>query len=181
MGALVSVGLAVGAQWVPWLAVVAALVAVVAGVVATSSAWREHLAVREAQLAEASQTRAAHTATLTAMHRDHREVLHVLGSRAQDLRVELTQARAEAGELQQELSSVRGDREALRHENDDLRAQLAAGESEAVEAEVVTLPRRRASATSPDWVVSEAPTVVDLDLQRLAFPFVEDVVRRHAK
>lgn len=179
--------LAVASLWVPWLGIVGVVVASVAGVVALTVAGRELLAQRAERNAEAHAAARAQNEHLRQVRADHSSVMEVLTERSDALRGELRQAKAESGELRGQVSRLRGDNEALRVENTDLRAQVAITEALVTElsgdqpADVVALPRRRAMDAAPSgWRFVDAETVIDLDLARLATPFVEDAVRRHA-
>ena len=178
-GAVVAAALAAAALWTSLLALAVAgvVVAVVSGVVAVRFAWREHAELRAARNAEVRETVQAHAGQMRAVRTGHSEVMAILASRNEQLRDEVGGARTEIGELSTTVNRLRGDNEALRLENTDLRTRLADDGS----ADVVTLPRRRALAGSAEgWQLSEAETVIDLDLARLATPFVEDALRRHA-
>ena len=178
-GIAVSALLAAAALWASslTLAVTGVVVAAVAGLVAVRFAWRELAELRAARNAEVRETVQAHSRQLHAVRADHSEVMGILSSRNERLRDEVGQVRAENGELSATVSRLRGDNESLRVENTDLRARL----DDDGAAEVVTLPRRRVVTRSAEgWDLSEAETVIDLDLARLATPFVEDALRRHA-
>ncbi len=175
--------LGVAALWVPWLGLAGVVLAAAAGVAALVVAGREFVAYRAERNAEAGDAARAATEQLHQVRADHTSVMHVLTSRSEALRGQLRQAVAEAGELKSQTSRLRGDNEALRVENTGLRAEVAglrAGQ-DAPAADVVSLPRRRATAGPVGgWEAGEAQTVIDLDLARLATPFVEDALRRHA-
>lgn len=196
MGIVLAVLLAVAGVWVPWLALVAVAVASVAGVWALAIAGREFVRYRAERNEEARAVARAHTDHLREVHATHSSVMDVLSRRNESLRGELRAASVEAGELQGQVSRLRGDNEALRVTNDELASQVASRDAvldelraghdaaealEALQADVVALPRRRIMSSAPlGWASDEAETVIDLDLARLATPFVEDAVRRHA-
>lgn len=192
VGFVLAGALAVASLWVSWLALAGIAVAVIAGIVAVAYAWVEFREYRAERNEEAHDAAQAHLAQLRQVRADHSSVMDVLTTRNDTLRGELREAKAEAGELQSEASRLRGDLESARVENTDLRTQLATHEALVAElrseqpgeepTEVVAhLPRRRATGeTIEGWEAAEAETVIDLDLARLATPFVEDVVRRHA-
>lgn len=183
VGSIVAALLGTASLWVPVTGIVGAIVAIIAGIAAVTLAWRELLEYGAQRNAEAREAALAQTEQLRQLRSDHTSVMHVLSARNGSLRGQLREARAENGELQAENSRLRGDIKALRVEVTDLRAEV--GLLQAVHADeaadVVTLPRRRASEDSVEgWEAAEAETVIDLDLARLATPFVEDAVRRHA-
>ena len=64
----------------------------------------------------------------------------------------------------------------------ELRTQLASTTAESDEdaAEVLALPRRTFTGDAAEWSDLEAPTVVNLDLLRLAAPLLDEVKRAHA-
>ena len=196
IGTVASLALMVASSWVPFLDWVAVVVALVAGFLATWAALVEFREWRVKAAAEAAEARAAERTRTHQLHETQRRVLTTVDARIQAIAGTLGEARAELdatkeelvgtkvtlGETQQLVSRLRGDNEALRVENTDLHRRLeAATQTEAeAEADVLALPRRRATATSTEWDALEAPTVVDLDLQRLAQPFVAEVQARHA-
>ncbi len=195
-GTLASLGLMVAHQWVPFLDWAAVAVALVAGFLATWAALVEFREWRTQALAEAAEARAAERLRTQQLHATQRGVLTTVDARVQAVAGALDEARTELdatkeelvetkvtlGETQRTVSRLRGDNEALRVENAGLRTELAAATAEPVEgeAEVFALPRRRATDGETEWNAVEAPTVVDLDLQRLAQPFVAEVQARHA-
>ncbi len=195
-GTVLSLGLMVASQWVPFLDWVAVVVALVAGFLATWAALVEFREWRVQAVAEAAAARAAERERTRQLHANQRGVLTTVDARVQAIAGALDEARTELdstkevlvdtkvalGEAQQTVSRLRGDNEALRIENTGLRSELAAATAEVGEgdAEVLALPRRRATDGTGAWDALEAPTVVDLDLQRLAQPFVAEVQARHA-
>lgn len=197
VGTIASLALMIASQWVPFLDWAAVIVALVAGFLATWAALVEFREWRESAAADAAAARAAERLRTQQLHETQRGVLTAVDARIQAIAGSLGETRAELdstreelvgvkvslGQAQQQVSRLRGDNEALRVENTGLRTQLAAagGEVEAAgEADVLTLPRRRATGSTTEWDALEAPTVVDLDLQRLAEPFVAEVQARHA-
>lgn len=192
IGTVASLALMVASSWVPFLDWAAVVVALVAGFLATWAALVEFREWRVKAAAEAAEARAAERTRTHQLHETQRRVLTTVDARIQAIAGTLGEARAELdatkeelvgtkvalGETQQLVSRLRGDNEALRVENTDLHRRLEAATQ--TEADVLALPRRRATATSTEWDALEAPTVVDLDLQRLAQPFVAEVQARHA-
>ena len=189
VGTVAAVGLLIASRQVAALAPVAVGVALVTAYLAAWAAWAELKAYRVRAAAEAAAERAAHRDHLTHLHAGQRDVLRTVDARAHSLRTELDATKVSLGESQQQVSRLRGDNEALRVENGELRSQTAADAEliaalrvpEVAEdgADVLALPRRRAVDAADAWG-ADVPTVVDLDLQRLASPFVADVLRRHA-
>lgn len=193
-GTILSLGLMAVSRWVPPLAWAAVLVALVAGFLATWAALVEFREWRIAAQGEAASARAAERERTQQLHETQRRVLTTVDARIHAIagtlgetraeldatKEELVGARVALGEAQQTVSRLRGDNEALRAENGDLRHQLASTIGADAEADVLALPRRRATDGTPEWDVLEAPTVVDLDLQRLAQPFVAEMQARHA-
>lgn len=179
-GAVLSVALLVAALWVPPSAVAAVFVALAAGVSATWIVRREVRAERAAAHARLKAERSDHRTHLNLLHTQQREVLAVVDARKRALVRELAGSRAELGRTQQENSRLRGDNEALRLENTALRGRIDELEALPAAADVVVLPRRRASRHDDEWAVLEPRSVVDLDIARLATPFVEELRRAHA-
>lgn len=181
-------------QWVPFLDWAAVVVALVAGFLATWAALVEFREWRLQALAEAAEARAAERLRTQQLHAAQRGVLTTVDARIQavtgaleETRTELDSTKEELvgtkvalGEARQQVSRLRGDNQALRVENTGLRQELAAANARDADAEVVELPRRRVTDGATEWDAIEAPTVVDLDLQRLAQPFVAEVRARHA-
>lgn len=194
VGTIVSVGLVIAATWVPLLSYAAVAVALICGFLAVWAALTEYAEHRTRMREEAAAERAAHRETIQSLHASQREVLEAVDVRNQSLHAELRQTggelretRLELGQVRLEVVQLRGDNEALRldnqalrTENAELKSRIPAEGEAADEADVVSLPRRRATEESGDWQPTDAPTVVNLDLQRLASPFVADVVRHHA-
>jgi len=184
LGALVSLGLWYASAWAPLLALAAVVVALLAGVLAVWVALVELAAYRASAAREAAEERAAHRAKIQSLHEAQRGVLATVDAHTQALRASLDSTTVELGEPRQEASRLRGDNAALRLENGELRlenADLRARLGQEASADVVALPRRRASAEAgPEWADDEPSTVINLDLQRLVSPFVADVQRRHA-
>lgn len=196
VGTVASVALMTAGQWVPFLDWAALAVALVAGFLATWAALVEFREWRFAALADAASARAAERERTQQLHETQRRVLttvdariHAIAGALGETRTELDATKQELvttkvtlGESQQLVSRLRGDNESLRAENGDLRQQLVKATEPAVDADVLALPRRRATETvaQSEWSLVDAPTVIDLDLQRLAQPFVADVQARHA-
>ena len=192
VGTVASLGLVAAGRWVPLLVWAAVLVALAAGFIAVWAALREFAAWRERVQAESTAERAEQRERTRELHVRQREVLAVVDARVQSLHLSLGQTKASLGETKvalgeatTQVSRLRGDNEALRAENTSLRVENVGLRSrldardEASGADVVALPRRRA-LNEAEWDLLDAPTVVHLDLQRLASPFVADVQRRHA-
>ncbi len=177
MGTVVAGALAFGGMLSPWLPVAGVVVAVAMGFVAVFAAWREHAAFRVKAAEESAADQRAFGAKLHDLHVEHTQVLDVLDRRNQKLRTDLATTRTEATELQGEVSQLREENGVLRKENTELRREVADLRGEAG-ADIVTLPRRRATRTEGLDRSGDASTVVDL--QRLALPFVDDMLRRHA-
>ncbi len=196
VGTVLSLALMVASSRAPLLAWAAVIVALVAGFLATWAALVEFREWRLKANAEAAEARAAERERTRQLHETQRGVLTTVDARIQAIAGALGETRSELdstkeelvgvkvslGEAQQQVSRLRGDNEALRVENTGLRTQLeaATAPAEAGDADVLALPRRRATADVTEWDALEAPTVVDLDLQRLAQPFVAEVQARHA-
>lgn len=199
VGTVASLGLLTASAWSWWLAVPAVLVALAAGFLATWAALAEFAEWRANARAEAAAERAEQRERTQALHASQRHVLATVDARMAALQATVGDMNVELGQSQQQLSRLRGDNEALRIETADLRTEnaelrlentglrdqvrdlTAARDTEQEDvADVFALPRRRASGNAGEWDVLDAPTVVDLDLQRLASPFVAEVQRRHA-
>jgi chromosome segregation ATPase len=164
----------------PGLAFAGVGVAILSGVTAAVLAWREHgravenLGRREVEMMQGFSER---------LHQERAtqgEVLAAVERRDASLREELTKVRADAGELRQDLSQLRGDFEALnvthnelKTSHDELVERLKAEDP----ADVVSLPRRR-TTDGGEIAFDEAPTVAELNLQRLVAPFVEEAMRQ---
>ena len=196
IGTVASLALMVASRWVPLLDWAAVGVALASGFLATWAALVEFREWREKAAAEAAEARAAERLRTQQLHETQRGVLTTVDARIQAIagtlgetrteldatREELVGVKVSLGQAQQQVSRLRGDNEALRVENIDLRTQLEAATAVDAEAgaDVFALPRRRATGTTTEWDTLEAPTVIDLDLQRLAQPFVAEVQARHA-
>lgn len=179
-GAAVSLALLVGALWVPWAAAGAVAVALLAGVIATAIVRREVRAERADAAARLKAERAGHRAHLSALHAEQREVLGVVDARIRAVARELTESRTELAEMCRVNARLRGDNAALRQENTRLRGRIEELEATPDGADVVSLPRRRVGERREARVALDSPTVVDLDIARLATPFVEELRRAHA-
>jgi len=208
VGTVVSLSLMVASQWVPFLDWAAVVVALVAGFLATWAALVEFREWRVKAQAEAAAARAEERTRTQHLHETQRAVLTTVDARIQAIAGTLGETRAELdstrdelvgvkvslGEARQQVSRLRGDNASLRVEltdlrvensdlrveNSDLRQQLADAVEADAEADVLTLPRRRVTASTTEWDALDAPTVVELDLQRLAQPLVAEVQARHA-
>ena len=184
VGIGVAVALQVASVWTPQLSYAAVVVAVLTAVAAAWQGLRALARQKTDATAAAQIERAQHRESLTASHASQREVLTVVDARTESLRRDLAGVRATLGETQMEVSRLTGDNvvlrqdnEGLSRENGELRALVADASGD--DSQVVTLPRRRAAAER-NWSDLEAPTVVDLDLQRLVSPLVEELRRAHA-
>lgn len=179
-GAVVGIAGVAADSILPGLAYAGVGIAILAGVIAAVLAWRAHKEAlvdsgkREVEMMQGFSARLHEERTT------HGEVLNVVERRDAALRTELSQVRSDSGELKQELSQLRGDFEALALTHDDLQAS----HDELVErlkvdhpADVVSLPRRR-TTESGEMAFDEAPTVAELNLQRLVAPFVEEVMQQ---
>ena len=193
VGSLLAAALAAASLWVSWLAIVGVGVAVVAAVTVAWAGWQEFVEYREARNAELRQTTESLTDRLRTVREEHGAVLDVVVERTHALTADLSAARTQNGELTSQVSRLRGDNEALRLENTGLRRTLRAQErtisdlesripAEDPSGELVVLPRRRDTGEEPlfAWEAAEAETVINLDLARLATPYVEGVLRREA-
>lgn len=181
------------APQLPALAWVALAVALLAGFLATWAALVEFREWRERANQAAAQARAEERGRTQDLHATQRRVLGAVHARVtalngelDDTKKSLTEVTVKFGEASMQVSRLRGDNEALRIENDGLRAvghELWAenrdlrGQSDAGTegADVLALPRRRMVAGGGEWEAAQAPTVVDLDLQRLSAPFVSEL------
>ena len=194
IGTVASLALMVASSWVPFLDWAAVVLALAAGFPPRWPPLVDFRGWRVKAPAEAAEARAAERTRTHQLHETQRRVLTTVDARIQAIAGTLGEARAELdatkeelvgtkvtlGETQQLVSRLRGDNEALRVENTDLHRRLEAATQTDAQADALALPRRRATATSTEWDALEAPTVVDLDLQRLAQPFVAEVQARHA-
>lgn len=192
-GTIVSVGLMAAAPQLPALAWVALAVALLAGFLATWAALVEFREWRERANQAAAEARAEERERTQVLHATQRRVLGAVHARVtalngelDDAKKSLTDVTVKFGEASMQVSRLRGDNEALRIENDGLRAvghELWAenrelrGQSDAGTegADVLALPRRRMVAGGGEWEAGQAPTVVNLDLQRLSAPFVSEL------
>lgn len=183
-GVGLAVALQVASNWVPQLSYAAVVAAVVTAVVAAWTGLRALARQQAVAAATAQAERAQHRESLSRFHASQREVLAIVDGRTDTLRLNLAETRTALGEAQMKISRLTGDNAVLRQdnhrlrsENDELLAMVA--EEPATDSQVVALPRRRAAAEH-NWSSLEAPTVVDLDLQRLVSPLVEELRRAHA-
>lgn len=193
-GTVASLGLMVASSWVPLLGWAAVIVALVAGFLATWAALVEFREWRVTAAAEASAARSAERDRTHKLHETQRRVLTTVDARIQaiadtlgearvaldDTKEELVGTKVALGEAQQQVSRLRGDNEALRVENTGLRHQLVAATQADADASVLELPRRRTVGSDAEWDGGDVPTVVNLDLQRLAEPLVAELQARHA-
>lgn len=181
LGLVASVGLLVAALWVPWLAWLAAPVALVGGGSATWAALQAKKIQRTRLLDEAKSERSSHRERLRESHAAQREVLTIVKSRSRAVSAELTRTRADLGLRLMEVSQLQGDLQAIKVENADLRdhiTYLRANTNEG--AEVLSLPRRRSTdREDAEWSAGDAPTIVDLDLLR-SIPQEEEYLRSQA-
>ncbi|MFV0407718.1 MAG: hypothetical protein ACK5LN_13020 [Propioniciclava sp.] len=168
IGVAASLALVVAATWIPWLAWIAVAVAVAGGILATWSVVLAKRALQERLADEAQEERQEHRENLRAAHAGQREVLVAIDVQTRALRQDLAQVRSELGLSQMETSRLKGDLQALRGKNATLQEQLMLLRLTSNEgAEVLSLPRRGAVAGGkPEWSVGDAPTIVNLDLQR---------------
>lgn len=208
VGTLASVILMVAAQGAPVLSWIALVVALLAGFLATWAALIEFREWREQAIADASIARKRERDRIQELHVSQRRVLVAVHARVRQLGGELTAAKislektestlaatqAAFGEAQHDLSCLRGAHEALRIENDGLRAvgeelwaenrtlraQPVADDAGDETTNVLSLPRRRAIPDAGTRGVARPSAVVDLDLQRLTAPFVNELRERHA-
>lgn len=197
VGTIASLVLTFVAQQQPLVAWLAVGVALVAGFLATWAAVVEFAEWRAQAQADAAAERAEQRDRVRALHASQRDVLASVEARSRALRTTLGETRSELqhvtgsldkvtrslGQSQLEVSRLRGDIEGLRIENAGLRAELealAAVQREGA-ADVLALPRRGTTGQAgTEWDALEAPTVVDLDLQRLVSPLVADLRSRQA-
>lgn len=179
-----AVALQVASVWVPQLSYAAIAVAVVTAVAAAWTGQRILARQKAEATANAHLERAQHRESLSTFHASQREVLSIVDGRTDALRRDLAETRADLGEAQMEISRLTGDNAVLRQDNERLRREndellALAAPAPGSDSQVVALPRRRAAAEH-NWSSLEAPTVVDLDLQRLVSPLVEELRRAHA-
>ena len=114
-------------------------------------------------------------------------MLATVDARTRAVQDSLNQAMTSLGESEAQASRLRGDNEALTIENGELRAEngvlrtrLEQASSTVEDADVVSLPVRLTTEESQRWDDLEAPTVVNLDLVRLANPLLDEVKQAHA-
>lgn len=183
VGTTASLALVVASLWVPWLVWSAVVAALAGGGLATWAAVRSKREQRTRLLAQARVERLEHREHLRASHAAQREVLGLMDTQSRMLRRDLTQTRTELGEATMENSRLRGDLQSVRSElktSRDENAQLRdhmvilkLGTNEG--AEVLSLPRRRAAeGDEVQWAAGDAPTIIDLDLQRVVIQSMED-------
>ncbi len=198
MGTIVSVALVMASVWVPALAFAAVAVALLGGFLATWAATVEFREWRERTQQEGEEARAAERERTRVFHARQRDVLTTVDVRTKAAQESLSKVTTALGLAESQISTLRGDNEALKFENTelkventelkaenvDLRTQLEAESSEAEASEnaadVLALPLRSSSQDEPLWSDLEAPTVVNLDLVRLAAPLIEEVKQAHA-
>lgn len=180
VGSVLGVAGVVANSYVPGLAYAGVGIAIVAGVVAAVLAWRAHgQVVYEAGEREVEMLR-GFTARLHDERVTNNEVLGLIEGRNAELGAELTATRLELGGIRQDLSELRGDYETLAHEHFELKishdALLDQVKAESG-SDIVSLPRRR-TVDGEEVTWEEAPTVAELNLQRLVAPFVAEEVRQ---
>ncbi|MFZ1409963.1 MAG: hypothetical protein WAS07_00725 [Micropruina sp.] len=157
-------------------------VAVAGGVVACLLAMRDTAKARARAEAEAAGYLRWSVAKLHEERTRHGRVLSVVDDRNKALRVQVTGLVSQTAQLQREVSTLRGNYEALRIDI-SMAATLQAAAEAGVEAEVLAMPRRATGsvdrlAAADLWDHADSPTVVDL--QRIAAPYVDEVVRNLA-
>ncbi|WP_324523344.1 hypothetical protein [Propioniciclava sp.] len=179
--------LLVASSWVPPLAIAAVAVALVGGFLATWAATIEFREWKDRAAQEGESARAAERDRTRVFHARQREVLATVDARTRAVQDSLNQAMTSLGESEAQASRLRGDNEALtiengelRTENGELRTQLDKVAAASEEADVVALPVRLSTEESQRWSDLEAPTVVNLDLVRLANPLLDEVKQAHA-
>lgn len=187
VGTIVAVALLVASSWVPPLAIAAVAVALVGGFLATWAATIEFREWKDRAAQEGESARAAERDRTRVFHARQREVLATVDARTRAVQDSLNQAMTSLGESEAQASRLRGDNEALsiengelRTENGELRTQLDKVAAASEEADVVALPVRLSTEESQRWSDLEAPTVVNLDLVRLANPLLDEVKQAHA-
>ena len=193
MGTIVSLALLVASFFLWPLAIAAVCVALLTAFLVMWSGKSEREAMREELISEAraegDTARAQERERTVTLHARQREVLTVVDHRTKAAQESLSQVTTSLGLAEAQISTLRGDNEALKIENEvlkeenaELRTQLASTTAESDEdaAEVLALPRRTFTGDAPEWSDLEAPTVVNLDLLRLAAPLLAEVKRAHA-
>lgn len=190
VGTIVSLALLVASFFLWPLAIVAVCVALVTAFLTWWSGNVEREAqrqeLREQAQVEGDSARAQERERTVTLHARQREVLTVVDHRTKAAQESLSQVTTSLGLAEAQLSTLRGDNEALRVENGalraenaDLRAQVEASvDTDA--ADVVAMPRRPLAEHGTQWSDLEAPTVVNLDLLRLAAPLLDEVKQAHA-
>lgn len=188
VGAIVSVALLVASFWVAQLplSIAAVVVALVGGFLAVWAVTVEFREWRERSQEEGETARAEERDRTRVFHVRQREVLSTVDVRTKATQESLSQVTASLGKAEAQISTLRGDNEALtienkalKVENTELREQLAPDPSEQ-DGAVLALPLRTAAEGGMQWSDLEAPTVVNLDLIRLASPLLDEVKRAHA-
>lgn len=157
-----------------WITRAGAVIAFLAGLLASWMAWREVKLQRQAFQAQSAVDLRAHGETLHAERIQHVRLLNVLQTRNADLRNRLAVARADSASLGQQVAELRGDNVSLRLEVARLTEDQA--------ADILGLPRRAAGAVRSDeevlWSDENYPTVVDL--KAVTAPFADEALRRQA-
>ncbi len=179
-GAVVGISGVAADSLLPGLAYAGVGIAILAGVIAAVLAWKEHRQAlvdsgkREVEMLQGFSAR---------LHEERAtqgDVLNAVERRDTALRAELAQVRSDSGQVKQELSQLRGNFEALTLTHSELKTshdELVERLKNQDPADVVSLPRRR-TTESGEKTFDEAPTVAELNLQRLVAPFVEEAMRQ---
>lgn len=187
VGAVVSVALLVASFWVAQLplSIAAVVVALLGGFLAVWALTVEFREWRERAQDEGETARAEERDRIRIFHVRQREVLSTVDVHTKATQESLSQVTASLGQAEAQISTLRGDNEAmsienkaLRVENTELRAQIAIPADE--DGTILPLPLRTAAEGGMQWSDLEAPTVVNLDLIRLASPLLDEVKRAHA-
>ena len=163
-----------------WWTRAGAVIAFLGGLISSLLAWREVKSQRAAYELRSTLELRAHGDKLHAEREQHTRLLRILQQRNQQMRSRATTARAEAGRLHQEVTRLRGDNVSLRMDNANLKQEVARL-SEAMNAEILALPRRVSGGVSDReqvlWSEENLPTVVDL--KAITAPFADESERAH--
>lgn len=186
MGTIVSLALLVASFFLWPLAIAAVCVALLTAFLVWWNGTVERNELRESAQEEGVTARAQERERTHVLHARQREVLSTVDQRTKATQASLSQVTASLGQAEAQISTLRGDNEALKIENEtltaenaDLRSRLDS-EPSSEAAEVLALPRRTATDGGMQWSDLEAPTVVNLDLLRLAAPLLDEVKQAHA-